>query len=223
MKALSIKQPWAWAIINLPEQYRKDIENRTWNTKYRGEFLVHASKDFDALGHERMRWYLKELGYTGHIPTKKEFVYGALIGKVEIIDVTQKAVSRWWEGPFGFKLANAKAFLSPVFYKGALNLFNIDDTVVKEQLELVSAIHFEYGLKGHKHIKVTLDQMIGPLHGLGICDRCCKAMTIGYLIPVLNSCYCGDCFKKWADGAQLYSEDIGYEDMKTGQFLKALK
>jgi hypothetical protein len=54
MKCLSIKQPWAWAICNLPKEYRKDIENRTWNTKYRVEFLVHASKVFDTVGYERM-------------------------------------------------------------------------------------------------------------------------------------------------------------------------
>ena len=43
MKALSIKQPWAWLIVN----GYKDIENRTWKTNYRGTFLVHASKGFD--------------------------------------------------------------------------------------------------------------------------------------------------------------------------------
>ena len=32
MKALSIRQPWAWAIINAG----KDIENRQWPTKFRG-------------------------------------------------------------------------------------------------------------------------------------------------------------------------------------------
>jgi hypothetical protein len=39
MKALSIKQPWAWLIVN----GHKDIENRDWRSdnpglKYRGEF-----------------------------------------------------------------------------------------------------------------------------------------------------------------------------------------
>ncbi|NBF09766.1 ASCH domain-containing protein [Pseudomonas sp. Fl4BN1] len=40
MKALSIRQPWAWLIIH----GGKDVENRSWHTKYRGRFLVHASK-----------------------------------------------------------------------------------------------------------------------------------------------------------------------------------
>ena len=43
MKALSIKQPWAWLIVN----GFKDVENRTWRTKYRGPLLIHASKAKD--------------------------------------------------------------------------------------------------------------------------------------------------------------------------------
>ncbi len=39
MKALSIKQPWASLIAH----GIKDIENRTWATKYRGTIYIHAS------------------------------------------------------------------------------------------------------------------------------------------------------------------------------------
>jgi hypothetical protein len=223
MKALSIKQPWAWAVMNLPKEYRKDIENRTWNTKHRGEFLVHASKGFDDAGYERMRWYLKELGYKGHIPTKKEFAYGVLLGTVELVDVTQKATSRWWEGVYGFKLKNAKPFLYPIAHKGALNFFNVDDAIIKEQMDLVNSIAFEYTPKGHKYIKVTRTQMVGVLHGLSICDNCCKAMDHGYLIPVLNSCYCKDCFEQWKNNTMFYEEDIDYENLKTKYFLKAFE
>ena len=38
MKCLSICQPFAELII----QNRKTVELRTWNTNFRGEFLVHA-------------------------------------------------------------------------------------------------------------------------------------------------------------------------------------
>lgn len=43
MKVLSIRQPWAWLIMT----GLKDIENRTWNTDFRGRFAIHASKKFD--------------------------------------------------------------------------------------------------------------------------------------------------------------------------------
>lgn len=136
MKALSIKQPWAWAICNLPEAFRKDYENRTWNTKFRGEFLVHASKGFDAIGYERMCGYLLELGYEGEISTKKEFVYGALVGKTRLTEVTQKPKSIWFEGEYGFKLDRTIAFDEPIPHKGQLNFFNVDDEIVKEQISL---------------------------------------------------------------------------------------
>ncbi|KQR02500.1 hypothetical protein ASF72_10730 [Arthrobacter sp. Leaf141] len=36
--ALTIRNPWAWAIIN----GGKDIENRSWHTSYRGPLYIHA-------------------------------------------------------------------------------------------------------------------------------------------------------------------------------------
>lgn len=40
MIALSIRQPWAWLILN----GWKDIENRDWTTRVRGRILIHAAK-----------------------------------------------------------------------------------------------------------------------------------------------------------------------------------
>ncbi|HET6641249.1 MAG TPA: ASCH domain-containing protein [Nitrososphaeraceae archaeon] len=42
-KCLSLQQPYAELIVS----GRKTIELRKWNTKFRGEFLVHASKAID--------------------------------------------------------------------------------------------------------------------------------------------------------------------------------
>lgn len=39
MKVLSGRQPWWWAILHAG----KTTENRTWNTSYRGPFLLHAA------------------------------------------------------------------------------------------------------------------------------------------------------------------------------------
>lgn len=41
MKCLSVKQPYASAIIF----GLKDVENRTWTTQYRGRILIHSTKD----------------------------------------------------------------------------------------------------------------------------------------------------------------------------------
>ena len=38
LKVLVVRQPWAWLIVN----GYKDIENRSWRTRYRGALLIHA-------------------------------------------------------------------------------------------------------------------------------------------------------------------------------------
>ncbi|GAA3417649.1 hypothetical protein [Streptosporangium vulgare] len=51
IKALSIKQPWAWAISRRAVTYAgKDVENRTWTTEYRGLLAIHASLTWDRAG-----------------------------------------------------------------------------------------------------------------------------------------------------------------------------
>lgn len=47
MKALSLRQPWAAAVITLG----KTIENRRWSTKFRGVFLIHAAKGMTKAEH----------------------------------------------------------------------------------------------------------------------------------------------------------------------------
>ncbi len=93
MKALSIRQPWAWLIVH----GGKDIENRKWNTKYRGRFWVHASKtvDTDAM-----------VKYRDVIPKISDLKFGGIIGSVELVDVVTQSDSKWWIGPKGFVLKN---------------------------------------------------------------------------------------------------------------------
>jgi hypothetical protein len=51
VKALSIKQPWVWLIVN----GHKDVENRNWPTRFRGRLLVHAGKKVDRGALEDLR------------------------------------------------------------------------------------------------------------------------------------------------------------------------
>ena len=61
MKALSLKQPFAELIVS----GKKNIELRKWNTKFRGEFLIHASKIPD-------KEFMKKFGFDN--PMKNEFI-----------------------------------------------------------------------------------------------------------------------------------------------------
>ena len=107
MKALSIRQPWAHHILH----DGKDIENRKWNTKFRGRVFIHAGLQFDkaALG-----------GFTQEricgLPR------GGIVGVVTIVDVVTESDSPWFFGPFGFALEDALP-IPLVECKGRLGFF----------------------------------------------------------------------------------------------------
>lgn len=105
MKALSIKQPWAWAIIH----GGKDIENRLWKSDFRGRFLVHASKSFDMEGYQFMQENQRRLGIE-RLPqlSDKAFPMGGIIGSVEMIACCSYHGSPWFFGPYGFRLTDPK-------------------------------------------------------------------------------------------------------------------
>jgi len=95
MKVLSIRQPWAFLILT----GGKDIENRSWNTKFRGRFLIHASKRVD-------RAAIAKFVENGGNPD--DLIHGAVIGSAELVDVVKQSDSKWFEGPFGFVLKDVK-------------------------------------------------------------------------------------------------------------------
>lgn len=78
MKCLSLKQPYA----ELVASGKKTIELRKWNTKFRGEFLVHASKIPNREACERIK------------VDPKFLVTGAVIGKAILYDVKVYSTER---------------------------------------------------------------------------------------------------------------------------------
>ncbi len=113
MKALSIRQPWAWLIIS----GHKDIENRTLATRYRGLVLIHAGKSFD-----------KDAPFGRingvELPTILDLQFGGIIGIAEITNCVSKSNSPWFTGPHGLVLRNANPL---PFYacKGQLGFFEM--------------------------------------------------------------------------------------------------
>lgn len=78
MRAITVRQPWAWAIVH----GGKDVENRTRNIAggYRGPVAIHAglAPDTAAQGH----WPLGDL-----IPSQAWKVRGMFVGVVDLVDV----------------------------------------------------------------------------------------------------------------------------------------
>jgi hypothetical protein len=118
MKAISIRQPWAALIV----AGIKDIENRSWPTKYRGQLLIHASQKFDKVGLEMMKkMKIPEI----IIKTMKDY-RGGIIGEVNLVDCVKESKSEWFEGPYGFVIKNAR----PLWFKpckGKLGIFDVDN------------------------------------------------------------------------------------------------
>ena len=91
IKVLSILQPWA----SLSVLGHKKIETRSWNTKYRGELYIHASKKwtqqlYDTIIDIGAGKYLAESGFVfTHINKgvmSTNIPLGAIIGKVDLIE-----------------------------------------------------------------------------------------------------------------------------------------
>jgi hypothetical protein len=119
MKALSIRQPWAWLVA----QGFKDIENRCWQTSYRGLFLIHAAKAWGPDERDDLE-FAKELATEAGlvIPWPAKFECGAIVGVATIVDCVAASPSPWFGGPFGFVVKEARA-IEPVTCRGMLNFF----------------------------------------------------------------------------------------------------
>ena len=125
MKVLSIRQPWAWLIVN----GHKNIENRSWGTRFRGEFLIHAGLKDDEQDHILQWAFSKDLITVEEWRRATNELYdsnlmrGAIIGKATLIDVVEEHDSEWFFGPKGFILTDAKPLDKPIPYKGKLSFF----------------------------------------------------------------------------------------------------
>ena len=117
IKALSINQPWAWAIVN----GYKPVENRDWNTEYRGKVLIHAGKKFDDEGYE----FIKKMLPTANVPIKDDFFMGGIVGSAYIVDCVKQMESEWFFGEYGFVIADARP-CAPIICRGALGFFTPD-------------------------------------------------------------------------------------------------
>ncbi|HEY8560468.1 MAG TPA: ASCH domain-containing protein [Pyrinomonadaceae bacterium] len=135
MKALSIKQPWAHAILHLG----KDIENRDWSTNIRGTIALHASKTMTA---DELKAFIyvaidiadaELLRQMMHQLDKKQMPFGAIVGTVEIVGCVKQSKSPWFFGDFGFELKNPKPLKEPIPCKGALGFWNVPEEI-KERI-----------------------------------------------------------------------------------------
>lgn len=117
MKTLSVRQPWASLIV----AGVKTIENRTRGTHYRGRVLIQAGQTIDDDGLAMVNGAIAEVG---PVPGRDEWPTGAIIGSVTIVDCVTASEDEFFEGPFGYVLADAVEFEKPIPARGQLGLYN---------------------------------------------------------------------------------------------------
>ena len=126
MKVLTIKQPWATLIM----QGDKRFEFRSWQTKYRGDLLIHAGKGIDKEAMKRLAKYIPK-----DMPSAK------ILGKVTLVDCIKcdddfkgkclkenkdvYAKSTFIE-KFAWQLENVEVFDKPLEAKGKLSLWEYE-------------------------------------------------------------------------------------------------
>lgn len=130
-KAISIKQPWSYLIC----AGIKDVENRTWATKYRGRVYIHASAKSVGQYFSEGVFTADQLNYL--IQSKKidlieKVQLSAIIGHVDIVNCISKARNgkgsdSIWAEPdcFHWILRNPVLFDKPILnVKGKLSFWD---------------------------------------------------------------------------------------------------
>lgn len=118
MKALSLKQPFAELIL----QGKKKVELRKWNTRFRGEFLIHSSKVPDSNAMKKFKF--------GKLPC------GCIVGRAKLAgvkhylnekehkeDKERHLADSYW-GDYGFIIEGAERFKEPIPAKGKLGFWD---------------------------------------------------------------------------------------------------
>ena len=135
MRALTLHQPWAWAICHAG----KRIENRTWRPPKNmigKRIAIHAGKTLDKLVLKALRWILDRPIEIDDIPLGK-IVAVATIDRVVTVNIPP-GQEKWFDGPIGWLLRNVVVLPRPIPCTGHQSLWCIPDDVcqqIEEQLK----------------------------------------------------------------------------------------
>jgi len=144
MRILTVRQPWAWAIIH----GGKDVENRVRNIAgdYRGPIAIHAGKAFDIMDLAKPEIVgsvvMARLEYGAGDPrTFKQSPRGTIVGVVDLVEVHLDCglngalccKSPWAQGDqYHLVLENPRALAVPIPFKGALGLRELDKAIERQ-------------------------------------------------------------------------------------------
>lgn len=107
LMALSIRQPWAFAIA----AGWKPVENRSWRRdnpglRFRGPFAIHASSGMTRDEYESCADLCRVLGFI--CPPPADLLRGGIVGVATVVDIVTEMDSGWFFGPKGLVIADAR-------------------------------------------------------------------------------------------------------------------
>lgn len=126
MKVLTIKQPWASLIM----QRNKRFEFRSWQTKYRGDLLIHAGLGIDKEAMKKLEKYIP-----------KDMPRGKILGKVKLVDCIKMSpefkecllkenkdiyTESSFKENYGWQVSDVEVFENPIEVKGHLSLWEYE-------------------------------------------------------------------------------------------------
>ena len=125
IKALTVRQPWAWAIIS----GRKRVENRSWSTRVRGRIAIHSSQQPER-DWRRLAGMLEDAATWNAC---RESPNGAILGTVELVDcVGESDDYAFVGGPvYGFLLANPRPLRRPIPVRGRRRFWTVPSNIAR--------------------------------------------------------------------------------------------
>lgn len=131
LRAWTVRQPWASAIVGRPggSGGPKDVENRTRQVKRRGLVLIHAGLKYD---HARPPAPAVMGRWLGSDDAPREQAFGAIVGAAVITGchTCDGSCSAWAEpGVWHIELGKRLAFETPVSASGALGFWKVHGDV----------------------------------------------------------------------------------------------
>lgn len=133
LRALSIRQPWAWAVA----AGHKQIENRTRSVSYRGPLAIHAARILAT------RDAFERCAALAGTPIPDNLATGAVIAVCQLFEVVTASHDPWFTGPHGFVLIDVVP-IPPVPCRGFITLFELPHEVESAVRE-----HVRHRLQAH--------------------------------------------------------------------------
>jgi hypothetical protein len=129
MKCLSLKQPFAELLVS----EKKTVELRKWNTKFRGKFLIHASKEIDkerakALGINFIKLSTGSIVGTAILNDVKEYKSEADFGKDK--NKHYADIKKFGQYRYGFMVKKAHRLETPLPYPGRFKFFEVESPFI---------------------------------------------------------------------------------------------